>query len=124
MWPVVADYFFTIAHSALILFNVFGWVKARFRTAHLVCISLTWFSWVIAGFWYGFGYCVLTDLHWKVLKTRGFDDLPSSYIVFLVNRLTGYSPPAGLTDLLTGVIAFLALVIAVYFNFFSKKNKV
>ena len=68
---VLPDIFFVIFHSALIAFNLAGWIWRKTRKAHLVVLSLTMVSWFVAGIWYGFGYCPCTDWHWQVKKKLG-----------------------------------------------------
>jgi hypothetical protein len=86
------DVFFTVFHTLLIFFNLFGWIWKRTRRINLVCLLLTAGSWLILGIFYGIGYCPLTDWHFAVLERLGYTDLPSSYISFLVHRLTGLQP--------------------------------
>lgn len=115
----IADYFFLVFHTALILFNLFAWIWKPLRRAHLVVITLTFASWGILGIWYGWGYCPLTDWHWEVLYRLGQDDLPASYISYLVQRMLGWHLPAITVDILTLGFALVALVASVKVNFFS-----
>lgn len=85
----ILDLFFLTFHSALILFNLFGWVHPRTRPWHLLSIGLTLASWTIMGYWYGWGYCICTDLHWQILRKIGHQGLPNDYITYLVHRLIG-----------------------------------
>ncbi|HUR31773.1 MAG TPA: hypothetical protein VMZ69_10110 [Saprospiraceae bacterium] len=41
------------------------------RKAHLLVIDLTIASWFIIGLWKGFGYCFLTDWHWRIKEKLG-----------------------------------------------------
>lgn len=86
---LATDVAFTIAHSVLIILNLFGWVWWRTRKIQAIAIVLTLVSWFGCGYWYGWGYCVLTDWHWIILEKRGIGDLPQSYIQWLVARLMG-----------------------------------
>ncbi len=110
------DVFFTVFHTLLIFFNLFGWIWKRTRRINLVCLLLTAGSWLILGIFYGIGYCPLTDWHFAVLERLGYTDLPSSYISFLVHRLTGLQPDQGLVDAVTAGGLVLALVISIYLN--------
>ena len=47
---------FVVLHTALILFNVFGWAWTRTRRWNLVTLLATVFSWGVLGMWKGFGY--------------------------------------------------------------------
>jgi hypothetical protein len=118
----LADYFFLIFHSALIIFNLFGWIWKPLRKWHLITISLTFVSWTLLGIWYGWGYCPLTDWHWDILRKKGVTGLPNSYISYLIERLLGFTLSPATVDILTLGLALLALIISLYLNFL-KKNR-
>ena len=118
----MADKLFIIFHTSLILFNLFGWIIKPLRRANLVVLLLTGASWFILGIFYGIGYCPFTDWHFDLLREMGQTGLPSSYVVYLVERFTGYRPDAGFADLTTLVLYFLALALSVHVNFFRKKK--
>ncbi len=120
------DYFFLISHSLFIVFNLFGWIFVKTRTANLITLTLTAFSWVVLGYWYGgFGYCPLTDWHWEVRMKLGYYDLPYSYIKFLIDRCTGLDIDAQLVELLTIVCFSGAMIASIYVNLrdWLKKRK-
>lgn len=113
---VFLDTFFFVFHSSLILFNVLGWIWARTRRANLVTLVLTAGSWVVLGFWKGFGYCPSTDWHWQVRRRLGDDDLPRSYMKFLADAVLGLDVPAAWVDAATAAGLILALTASTYFN--------
>ena len=117
------DVFFTVFHTFVILFNLFGWIWKCTRKANLICILLTAGSWLILGIFYGLGYCPLTDWHFDVLERLGHTELPSSYISFLVNRLTGLHPDQGLVDAVTVWGLVVALAASVFMNFRNRVAK-
>ncbi|MFW6137466.1 MAG: DUF2784 domain-containing protein [Candidatus Aminicenantaceae bacterium] len=106
----ILDKFFFVFHSALILFNLLGWIWRRTRKLNLLVLFLTAFSWVFLGIWYGFGYCPSTDWHWQVRSRLGHHDIPHSYIRFLVETFTGMDVDAGLVD--TAAVAGLGSAFA------------
>lgn len=110
------DIFFVLFHTALILFNLFGWIPRRLRRANLVALLLTAFSWLGLGLFYGIGYCPFTDWHWRVLWALGRTDLPRSYTQYLLVRLLGISLPAATVDVLTAASAALALAVSLTLN--------
>lgn len=110
------DFFFLIAHTALVLFAVTGWIFKRTRRFHLPLILLTWISWVGLGFFYGFGYCPCTDWHWQIKRALGEGPLPNSYIKYLLDRLTGLDWDAFVVDLATVGFALTALVGSIWCN--------
>ena len=111
----IIDYFFLLFHSALILFNVFGWIVPRWRFANLISLSLTAFSWFVLGIWYGIGYCPFTDWHWKVRQLLGYHDQSNSYIHFLILKITGVNLPKNWVDTTTAIVFFMAFYISIYF---------
>jgi hypothetical protein len=110
------DIFFTVFHTSLVIFNLFGWIWKRTRLLNLICLLLTAGSWVILGIFYGFGYCPLTDWHFNVLEKLGYTDLPTSYLSFLFTRLTGLSIDQSLVDAVTLWGLIIALIISLYLN--------
>lgn len=112
----ILDVFFLVFHSLLILFNLFGWIWKGTRRLNLITLFLTGFSWVILGIFYGWGYCFLTDLHWRILERTGEPNLPNSYIQYLLNRILGIQLSAVAADYLTIVLFVIALILSVYFN--------
>lgn len=111
------DIFFTTFHSLLILFNLFAWIWKPLRKWHLASISLTFASWVLLGIWYGWGYCPLTDWHWEILRKKGEQNLPNSYVSYLIERLLGLKLAPRSVDALTLGLALLALFISLFLNF-------
>lgn len=109
------DYFFTLFHSVLILFNAFGWIVPRWRFANLITLSLTAFSWFGLGIWYGIGYCPFTDWHWKVRQLMGYNDQSNSYIHFLILKITGINLPENWVDTTAVIVFFTAFFISLYF---------
>lgn len=103
-------------HVSVISFNLFGWIRPSWRKAHLAVVLLTLSSWFILGFWYGFGYCFLTDWEWDIKRSLGETNLPHSFITYLTNNLLGLNMAATTVDVIT-VAAFVpAVVISIYLN--------
>ena len=114
--------FFFVFHTSLILFNLFGWLFRKTRKLHFYSLLLMLFSWIILGFWKGFGYCFLTDWHYSIMRELGERDLPSSYISLLVQKLSGWLPDKLLVDLVTVSLTAVALACSVYVNFIKQKK--
>ncbi len=117
MFYRILDILFVIFHTFLIFFNLFGWIWKRTRTANLIVLILTGSSWLFLGMIVGTpGYCPLTDWHFRVLNRLGVTDLPSSYVKYLADRLTGLDINASMVDNVT-LFSFLAsLMLSVIFN--------
>lgn len=103
---LAADIVFTIVHTVIILLNLLGWAWHRTRKIQAVALVLTLVSWFGSGYWYGWGFCILTDWHWTVLEQRGIAGLPQSYVQWLVERLTGL-PISGRTADISACLGLL-----------------
>ncbi len=85
----VLDVIFHFIHVSIIIIAVTFWMSYRTLRLAQVILILIVISWVGFGFFYGFGYCFITEWHWKIKENLGQSDLPSSYIKFAMDRLTG-----------------------------------
>jgi hypothetical protein len=112
----ILDGFFFVFHTALIVFNLLGWVPRRTRRLNLLLLTLTGLSWFGLGIWYGWGYCPLTDWHWDVRRALGYRDGVASYNALLVYKFTGWAPPARLTDGVTVAAFFAAWAASLWVN--------
>lgn len=119
------DIFFLIFHTSLIIFNLFGWIWKKTRRANLYLLILTGASWTGLGLFFGMGYCPFTDWHFRVLEKLGRYDLPSSYIKYLADRITGMDFNQGLVNSLTLCFYLAALIISVIINYidWNKRKK-
>lgn len=113
----ILDKFFVVFHTALILFNVFGWIWAKTRRANLITLSLTGASWFVLGIFYGWGYCPLTDWHFTILEKLQRENLPQSYIQYLAERLSGLKLNAELVDDATLYIFLFCFFLSLFLNF-------
>jgi len=86
-------------------------------------LLLTAFSWFILGIWYGFGYCLCTDWHYRVRMELGYFDMPDSYVKFLVDSITGLNLNAKLTDIFTLLFFLLALIFSITVNIKDWRKK-
>ncbi len=119
----VLDIFFVTFHTALIFFNLFGWIWKKTRRLNLITLLLTGGSWFILGIFYGIGYCPLTDWHFRVLEKLGKTGLPQSYISYLVERLTGLHFSPELVSALTLAFFLAALALSVFVNLRDDRKK-
>lgn len=118
------NWFFLVFHTLLVLFNLFAWIFKKTRLYHFYSILITWFSWLVLGFFYGFAYCFLTDFHWKIREKLAYVDSSYSYIHFLLLELTGIYFNERLVDLIVHNSFIIISIISLYLNFKDyKKNK-
>ncbi|MBL7851660.1 MAG: DUF2784 domain-containing protein [Cyclobacteriaceae bacterium] len=113
---VFLDIFFILFHTVFTVFNVVGWMFARTRKLHLITMTLTAFSWFVLGIWYGWGYCFCTDWHWQVREALGYHDHSTSYIHFLLLKLTGMDFNPQWVDTATATVFALSLIATLWVN--------
>jgi hypothetical protein len=113
---VFLDYFFIVFHTLLILFNSFGFIPKKTRRLNLITLSLTACSWFILGIWFGWGYCLCTDLHWQVREHLGYHDMDISYTHFLAYKITGINFSQQATDIVTAADFFISFALSIFLN--------
>jgi len=117
------DFTLTLLHLIIIGFNLFGWIFPATRKANFICILITAFCWFVLGIWFGWGYCPITDWQWQVKERLGETDLPSSFITYYAEKITGRHFSNNFIDLLTLICFAAAITLSVYFNFFSRRRR-
>lgn len=100
-------------HGSLLIFNATGWTWKRTRRLHLATISATVASWFGLGALYGWGYCPLTDWHWRVKRALGETGLPASWVKYYLDRITGATWDPSVVDAAVGGTGAAALALAV-----------
>lgn len=84
---------------------------------NLILLVLTGASWLFLGLIVGtLGYCPLTDWHFMVLYRLGETSLPSSYVKYLADRLTGLNMNPSLVDNVTLYAFLAALLVSLFLN--------
>ena len=121
---IAGNILFTIAHWALVLFNLFGWIPVKWRKIHLAFIILTASSWGILGIWFGWGYCPLTDWHWTIKTQLGETQLPTSFIKYYTDKCFLSALPSVWIDRITLSALLLSAAASLYVNFIQKKKAV
>jgi len=108
--------FFFVFHTLLTLFNMFGWLPKRTRKWNLFTLLITAGSWFILGIWYGWGFCLCTEWHWQVREHLGIDDHSTSYIHFLILKLTGANFNPEFVDKATLIGFLIVFILSVTLN--------
>ncbi len=119
----LSDILLTILHLIIIFFNLFGWISPATRKAHFICILATAFCWFILGIWFGWGYCPVTDMQWRIKEQLGETNLPASFITWFAAKLTGTRFSDIMVNILTLVLFLLAALASIYFNFLRPDKK-
>ena len=110
------DWLFLAFHTMLTLFNLLGWIWKKIRRIHLLSIGLTFISWIGLGFFYGFGYCPLTDWHWQIKRELGEGSLPASYVKYYVDQVTARDIDSLVIDSWVLILALTALFLSIWLN--------
>ena len=120
----ILDIFFTVFHSSLLVFNLFGWIIRKTRLLNLITLLLTGSSWLFLGLLVGtLGYCPFTDWHFNILEKLGKTNLPVSYVKYLADRITGLDINEVLVDKITLYSFILALAISITLNIIRFQRK-
>ena len=117
------DVLLTIVHLAITGFNLFGWIPKATRKAHLISILCTAASWFLLGIWFGFGYCPFTDWQWRVKEELGERNLPSNFIEYFAEKVTGKDFDAQFVSKMIGICFALVSIISIYLNFFKRRKQ-
>jgi Protein of Unknown function (DUF2784) len=107
---------FFVVHTALMLFNMTGWIFPRTRRLHQACLVATLFSWLVLGFWKGLGYCVCADWHFQVRRAMGIHDGVQTYLQLLARVFFGLEMDRTTSDILAvgGLGSTLVATIVVW----------
>ena len=119
---LASNYFLNFFHFTFVLFIIFGWMFKESRFVNLMLFIFTFFSWFVLGRFFGYGYCFITDWHWKVKKKLGKHPLKGGYIKYILDSLTGKDFDSQKTESrvmkLTYIIFFISIILNLkdYFN--------
>lgn len=112
-WLKSFDVFLIIIHVSLILFFILGWIPKKTREVHFILACIIAISWFVLGLFYGFGYCFLTDIHWRVKMLLQEEDLPISFIKYILDKMTGKNFNELLIDYITLVVFICVFMISI-----------
>jgi hypothetical protein len=104
----VLDWFLTGVHVLVVLAFVLLWIPRSTARFHGWLVLGIAFSWLGLGAFRGFGYCVLTDLQWRVKHALGVRRLPNSFLKYAGDFLTGQNLQPAMVDTIAAV-AFVAV---------------
>jgi hypothetical protein len=107
---------FFVLHTALVVFNMTGWIFKKTRRLHLITALSTLALWAVLGIWYGFGYCPCTDWHWSVRRQMGLPIESDTYSHFLILKLTGLDLPNDVVFWITAIGFGMAVVMSIVLN--------
>ena len=123
MWTLCQflNFFYEALHLLVVFSNLLLWMFKKSRLFHFYLVNLTMFSWVGLGWWYGFGYCFLTQWHWEIKKECGeSSQLPNSFISYLLNEYFHFFPKSLYVDIVTAVSFILVFSLSWVFYIRNK----
>ena len=103
-------------HLFIITFSVIGWMIPALRSYHLLLCVLIAFSWFALGARKGWGYCLVTDWQWNLMRRMGRTDLPSSYMPMLYRFLTGHEGDDQRIEMVTRSVFFCSFLASLVVN--------
>ena len=104
------DILLTLTHFIIIGFNLTGWIWPATRKWHFYLVMATAASWFLLGIWFGMGYCPITDWQWQVKRKLGETNLPSSFIKYYADKISGQNTDPDLVNNVT-LFVFLAIIV-------------
>ena len=107
------DLLLTLTHFLIIGFNLFGWIAPATRKWHFYLVLATAASWFLLGIWFGMGYCPITDWQWQVKRKLGETNLPSSFIKYYADKISGRDIDADLVNNVTLIVFLLIIAITI-----------
>lgn len=117
------DYFFLVFHAVLMLLNVLGWAWSKTRKLQLYVLAITLFSWIVMGYFYGWGYCLLTDWHWEVLAEMGQRPTQHAYVQYLLERWFNVEVSREFSDRITITFLLVGIIGATFMRWGYPKLK-
>jgi hypothetical protein len=107
-----ANIFFHFIHLGIISFFLIGWMWEKTLLAHFILSILILLSWCGLGIVYGFGYCLVTDIQWKIKKLMGRKPDTEYYIKYMADKMTGLDTDPRIVNAVTTYTYFIILSIS------------
>lgn len=117
------DFALSVGHIFFIVFVLIGWYFRRVRSIHFWSVIIVGVFWFIFGLFYGFGYCPLTDYHWKVKEALGEKELPYSFVEYIFEKLLGVDLNENIVNSVTLLAFLFVFVLSIYFRFKKDINQ-
>jgi len=114
---ILMNYMLHMVHLSIIFICVVGWMFEPTRIVHLIVIILVALSWFGLGKFFGYGYCALTDVQWRIKRKLGQEPYTESYVKYILDKVTGCDIDKKITDNLTLYTYVGAVVLSLAVNF-------
>jgi hypothetical protein len=103
-------------HLVVVGVNLFGWLFAATLRANVVVLGLTLLSWFGLGWRFGVGYCLVTDLHWRLKRWVGERPHTDSWVKYALDAVSGRDLDAAAVERLTFALFFAGIACSVAAN--------
>lgn len=108
----LANVFFHCVHLFIVFFFLFGWLSEKTLLAHFILSVLILLSWCGLGMWHGYGYCLVTDIQWKIKKRMGEYPYTEYYIKYMLDKVTGLDTNPQTVNKVTTYTFYVILVVS------------
>jgi hypothetical protein len=105
------------------LVNLLAWIPKSTRKLHMIILVLTIVSWIGLGYFFGWGYCILTDWHWDILEYLGERPFHSAFVAYFFDRVFNVSMSNHFSNIITIAGLIFGLSGAIYVNIIIPKWK-
>jgi len=112
--------FFHLIHLSLIFFFLFGWLFEKMQLPHFILSLLILFSWFGLGAFFGFGYCLVTDIQWKIKRRLKQEPPTEFYMKYIIDKVTGLDTNPTFINGMTTYIFFGILIISTILLLFRR----
>ena len=114
----LADWLLHALHIAVMLFCITGWFFPETRNANLLLIVLIAMSWFGLGAFFGYGYCAITALQWRIKNQLGDQPETGSFVKYQLDSITGRSFDENMVNKLTQVSFYVSALASLYLSYF------
>ena len=104
-------------HIFIAVFCVIGWLHPDTRIYNLVLVVLIALSWFGIGIFRGFGYCLVTDIQWRIKQRLGEKLTTDSFIKYELDNLLGRELDENRINHFTQISFYLSAMASIYTNY-------
>ena len=104
---------FHLIHLSIISFFLFGWLFETMRLPHLILSLLILLSWFGLGIFFGFGYCLVTDIQWRIKRRLKQEPATEFYVKYMIDKMTGLDTNPQFINGMTTYTYFGILIISI-----------
>ena len=110
----ISNILFHIIHLIIIFFFLFGWIFEKTLFAHFILSILILLSWFGLGIIYGFGYCLVTGIQWKIKRHMGQEPNTEYYIKYMLDKVTGLDMNPDRVNAVTEYAFYIIFILSTF----------